>query len=116
MGIFRRKAPADAEGFVETAVIAADVQPDQMKVVKVNGREVILTRCDDQLYAFSNDCPHAAAALSGGTLHRWKVCCPDHGYCFDIRNGRLTWPPDEPYRLQRYAVKVENGRVKIKLE
>ena len=60
--------------------------------------------------------PHAAASLSDGSLSRWKVSCPDHGYCFDIRSGRITWPEDEFYRLKRYDVTVEAGEVRVKLD
>lgn len=111
---FLKAARPDAEGFFE-ATAADSVQPNAMIKVKIEGRQVVLTRYEGQLYAFSAICPHAAADLSQGTLNRWKVCCPDHGYCFDVRSGRLLWPEDEPYGLRRYPVKEENGIVKVKL-
>lgn len=113
MNLFRRAKP-DAEGFYEAAT-ADSVQPNAMIRVKIEGRPVVLIRYEGQLYAFSAICPHAAADLSQGTLNRWKVCCPDHGYCFDVRSGRILWPEDEPYGLRRYSVKVENGTVFVKL-
>lgn len=116
MRFFRRGAEVDAEGFVDTGVAATAVVAEAITAVKIQGRNVALTRWEGQLYAFSNICPHAAARLSDGTLSRWKVTCPDHGYCFDIRSGQILWPEDEFYRLPRYPVKEEAGTVRVKLE
>lgn len=95
----------------ETAVSAADVQPNQMTVVEINGRKIILTRWQGKVVAFSNRCPHAAADLCQGELYRGKIECPDHQYVFNVGNGRILWPPDEPLRLKRYETREENGRV-----
>ncbi len=115
MGIFGKKQRADAAGFVGTGVAATAVQVDTLTLVKVNGQRIVLARWENELFAFSDDCPHAAASLSDGSLNRWKVSCPDHGYCFDIRNGRITWPEDELYRLKRYELKIEGGEVRVKV-
>ena len=103
-----------ADDFIDTAVSPQDVQPNQMLPVNVNGRKLILTRVDDQIVAFDSRCPHAAADLSLGTLTRWKVTCPDHDYCFDVRNGRVLWPEDGMVRLKRYPVRI-NGSVWVQL-
>ncbi len=96
-------------------VDAARVVEDEMTAVQVRGRRVILTRVDGALYAIDSACPHAAADLSRGSLRRWRICCHEHDYCFDIRSGRLVWPEDEPYRLRRYEVKEEGGVVMVRL-
>jgi nitrite reductase/ring-hydroxylating ferredoxin subunit len=44
------------------------------------------------------------------------VTCPDHQYCWNIRNGRILWPEDENYRLKKYGVMVVDGIVKVKLD
>lgn len=111
----KQETPPDAEGYVLTDVAAADVTAGEMVTVKVNGRSLILTRLDGNLHAVSRECPHAAADLAKGELHRWKLYCPDHSYCFDVRNGRILWPEDEPLRLKSYPVKVEDGRIKVKV-
>ena len=115
MNLFRSTPTPDDEGFYDTGVMVDSLQPHQMTKVKLGGRPVVLTRYEGELYAFSAVCPHAAADLSEGTLYRYKVCCPDHEYCFDIRDGRILWPQDEPYGLRRYPVKEENGIVKVRL-
>jgi nitrite reductase/ring-hydroxylating ferredoxin subunit len=98
------------------AVVAGSaVREGEMTAVSVNGRKLILTRWEGRLYAVNSECPHAAADLSRGSLHRWKITCPEHEYCFDIRDGRLTWPEDEYYRLRVYQVKQEEGVVMVKI-
>ena len=113
MGLLKR-AKADAAGFY-TAVAAAAVQENEMTAVKLAGKKVILTRWQGKLIAFSAVCPHAAADLSQGELHRGKVICPDHEYKFDVGNGRILYPPDETYCLRRYTVKEEDGQVLVQL-
>lgn len=115
MNLFRSKATPDAEGYFTT--VAADaVQADQMTAVSLNGQNIILTSYNGTLYAFSATCPHASADFGKGWLSRYKVTCPDHHYCWDVRNGRILWPEDENYRLKKFAVKVEAGIVKVKLD
>ena len=113
MPIFKRGLPASESGFVD-AVPGAHVIENEMTAVQVRGRKVILTRYEGVVYAIDSACPHAAADLSKGLLHRWRVCCHEHDYCFDIRNGRIVWPDDETYRLRRYEAIEEGDMVKIK--
>jgi nitrite reductase/ring-hydroxylating ferredoxin subunit len=114
MNLFRTKATPDADGYFAT--VAADVvQADQMTAVTINGHKIILTFWDGELFAFSAECPHAAADFGKGWISRYKVTCPEHEYCWDIRNGRILWPEDEMYRLKKYDVLVVDGIVKVRL-
>lgn len=114
MRLFKRDKGADADGYYEVADSAAVVE-GEMTVAKAGGRKLILTRWAGVLYAVDYACPHAAADLSDGSLHRWKLCCHEHDYCFDIRSGRIVWPEDEMYRLKRYEVREVDGMVRVKL-
>ena len=106
---------SDPAGFY--SVSTADVvRPNQITLVHVNGHSLILTRWQDEVVAFSNRCPHASADLAEGYLHRGRITCPDHGYKFDVSNGRSLWPEDEVCRLKRYVVMEENGTVKVRLK
>ncbi len=114
MRIFKSKAIPDEEGYFD-AVAAASVPAGEMTAVTINGQKLILTRYDNTFYAFNAACPHAAADLTDGWLSRYKVTCPDHDYCFDMRDGRLLWPEDEIYRLQKYDLKEVDGMIKVRL-
>lgn len=113
MGPFR-KARADATGFYDAGQADA-VRENEMTVVKVAGKKIIVTRWQGRLIAFDHACPHAAADLSRGELHRGRVVCPDHDYKFDIVNGRTLWPPDELVCLKRYDVREDGGLLKIRV-
>lgn len=111
---FRQSPVADADGYTGT-VDSDSVRDGQLTVVVIQGRRVILTRFEGQLIAFDAACPHAAADLSKGTIHRRKICCHEHDYCFDLVSGRIVWPEDEIYRLRRHEVKETDGQVKVRL-
>lgn len=113
--MFTRKQKADKEGYYWCDVHLDDLEAGEMMKVKINGRAIVLSKYKDQIYAFDDTCPHGAASLVQGSLFTHKISCPDHGYCFDIRTGAIVWPEDELYRLHRYAVKVDNGRIKLLL-
>jgi nitrite reductase/ring-hydroxylating ferredoxin subunit len=110
-----KKQKTDTDTFIPTVAIDT-VLEGEMTTVTVKGRRIILTRFEGQLFAIDAACPHAAADLSKGSLSRWRVCCHEHDYCFDIRNGRIVWPEDEVYRLRIYEVQAENGIVKIRID
>ncbi len=93
-----------------------EVLEAELRVVRVGKHSVLLTRWDGSILAIDAVCPHAAADLGQGSLHRWKLCCPDHEYCWDIRSGQIIWPQDENYRLKRYETREENGSVFIQVE
>ena len=110
MPLFRANPSTDGEDFVD--VVRSEVVIEgEMLPVNLAGRKIILTRHAGRLFAFDSVCPHAATDLSKGTLRAWQICCHEHDYCFDIRSGRIVWPEDEVYRLQRYETKEEDGRV-----
>jgi 3-phenylpropionate/trans-cinnamate dioxygenase ferredoxin component len=114
MGLFNTKAQADADGYW-AATAVSDIHEGQITAVILNGATVLLLRWQEQLYAVSSKCPHAAADLSAGEFYRGKLECPDHGYVFDVKTGRTLWPEDEIVCLKRYAVKVQDGVVWVKL-
>ena len=112
--MLKQNSPPDTAGFY-TVATAEGVLPNQMTTVQVNGQSIILTRWQGELRAFSSQCPHASADLAEGDLHRGRITCPDHGYKFDIGNGRCFWPEDEVCRLKVYVVLEENDTVKVRL-
>jgi nitrite reductase/ring-hydroxylating ferredoxin subunit len=113
MPLFGR-GPAAKDEFVTVARSDA-VGEEGVATVKIGGRKVILLRHAGQVYAVDSLCPHAAADLTQGSRRNWQICCHEHNYCFDVRNGRIVWPEDEVYRLRRYAVKEEDGAILVNI-
>jgi nitrite reductase/ring-hydroxylating ferredoxin subunit len=111
--IFKRKPERDEEGFVATAVAEKDVGVDQLTRVFLEGKGILLTRLEGEIVAFAERCPHAAGKLD--RIRAGQVRCPEHDYEFDLRTGRIVWPPDELYRLRRYAVAVRDKTIWIQI-
>ncbi|MCB9421006.1 MAG: Rieske 2Fe-2S domain-containing protein [Ardenticatenaceae bacterium] len=112
MPIFKKVKPDD-DGFY-TAVSSTAIPSNQPIKFEINGEPILLIRWQGELLAVSARCPHAAADLSKGEFYRGKIECPDHGYVFDVRNGRTLWPEDEVCRLKRFEVKEVDGVVKVR--
>jgi nitrite reductase/ring-hydroxylating ferredoxin subunit len=54
---------------------------------RLGGRDYVLVRAEDELFAFPRQCPHQLGPLSDGPVHGATVTCPWHGYRFDLRSG-----------------------------
>ncbi|HKU94728.1 MAG TPA: nitrite reductase small subunit NirD [Vineibacter sp.] len=94
---------------------AEDVSEDMPITVKLGDRDVGLYRLNGEFYALEDVCPHAYALLSQGFIEGDEIECPLHGAKFHIPTGRCTKEPADR-DLQRYAVKVEAGRLFVGIE
>ena len=90
----------------------ADLEPDTMKAVNVDGKPILLVNLNGVYYAIGNICTHMGCPLSKGTLKGETVECVCHGSTFDLKTGKVVRGPTanpEP----KYEVKVENGQIMI---
>jgi nitrite reductase/ring-hydroxylating ferredoxin subunit len=110
----RKKMSADADGYYATGIDPTEVREDEMVTARVGGEIAIISRAHGELVAFSNICPHAAADLRQGRLARGQIKCHEHGYTFDLRSGRATWPEGEGCRLLRFDVRVSDGLITLR--
>jgi ferredoxin-nitrite reductase len=83
------------------------IRPDEIaegsgKTITVSGTEIAVFKCEGQLYATQNWCPHAGSALAAGALDGGAVVCPAHGYRFDLRTGACA--SDAQLRLKTYRL------------
>lgn len=96
-----------------------ELPPNQMKIVVVSGREVLLTNLDGAYYAIANKCTHLGGSLAKGSLDGSVVTCPRHGAQFDVKTGQAVAEAkiafvkmkvkDEP----TYAVKIEGEEILV---
>jgi 3-phenylpropionate/trans-cinnamate dioxygenase ferredoxin component len=89
-----------------------------VRTVEVDGEPVCLVNTEGTVCAVGDICPHAWVSLGGGTLEGFALKCPGHAAHFDVRTGEvLDGPPDlDPEEsLQTYAVRIEDGVVKVSL-
>ncbi|MBU0493349.1 MAG: Rieske (2Fe-2S) protein [Chloroflexi bacterium] len=98
-------------------------------VVEVAGREVVLIRDGDQLYAVNRKCPHMGAHLDKGEVKDGVIVCPRHHSAFDLRTGDVMdwtpWPPgvgrvlgavSREKALAVYPTRVEDGAIWVGIE
>lgn len=99
-----------------TDAMAADALPtDDVVGVVVNGRNIAVYTCDDEVYATDNICTHGQARLCDGFLDGYEIECPLHQGKFDVRDGKPTCDPVTA-PLRSYPVRIEGRRVFLKLD
>ncbi len=64
-----------------------------LTTVEVDGAEVGVTVVDGQVYAFDDECTHAACSLADGELEGGAVVCPCHFAKFDLKTGAVLDGP-----------------------
>lgn len=97
------------------ALSAADLPADDVKGVAVAGCDIAIYTVGDAVYATDGICTHGQARLCDGFLDGHEIECPLHQGRFDVRDGQpLCEPVTEA--LRRYPVKVEGGRVFLRLD
>jgi nitrite reductase/ring-hydroxylating ferredoxin subunit len=103
---------------------ASEIPPGARKLVRLNGRGVVVFNVKGEFFALSDQCPHKGASLSGGKMTGLVesggpgdytytrvgeiVRCPWHGWEFDVRTGRSYCDPRR-MRLMQFNVTVEPG-------
>ncbi|WNJ98336.1 Rieske (2Fe-2S) protein [Thalassospiraceae bacterium LMO-JJ14] len=81
------------------------------KVVKLDGRQLVLFKSGNDIFACNNRCPHEGYPLSEGVLSDGCILtCNWHNWKFDLRSGATIVGGD---RLRRYPVKVHDGHVYV---
>ena len=84
----------------------------QMLLAIVGTERVVVGRCAEGLFAFSDHCTHKGGPLSDGALVACTVQCPWHGSQFDVQTGRVVAGPAQQ-KIQVYALDVRNGEVYV---
>lgn len=87
-----------------------DFPANGLKVVARGGREILLCRLGDTVYAVDNLCSHAAEKLCNGKLKGGKIFCPLHGAAFDVKTGAALSRPAS-VAIETFEVVLEGGEV-----
>jgi NAD(P)H-dependent nitrite reductase small subunit len=90
-----------------------ELLPGQGAEVSVDGESVALFNVEGSFHALSNRCPHRGGPLGQGFVEGAEVSCPWHNFTFDVTTGENTTDP--ALRVPCHAVKVEDGRVFVRL-
>ena len=108
-GRWQEKKVREKSGSIEVAS-ADDLKTDQMMLVHVNDKRVVIGKTEEGFVAFDDRCTHHGGSLAGGMLICGTVQCPWHGSQFDVRNGAVkAGPASEP--IATYRVREANGKI-----
>ena len=98
------------------AVVAqsGELEINQMKLVHVNGKRIVLGRTADGYVAFDDRCTHRGGSLAGGVMICGTVQCPWHGSQFDVASGAVKAGPAKE-GIATFAVAVKGDRIEVAL-
>lgn len=98
-----------------------DIPENGGACVKVEGKQIAIFNFTmrGEWYATQNMCPHKyemvlSRGIIGDTLGEPKVACPFHKKTYSLKSGECL--SGEPYQIDVYPVKIENGDVFIGLD
>ena len=92
-----------------------EVEEGNMKMVVIDGKEVVIGNVGGNYFACDDTCTHAGASLVEGTLDGSTITCGWHGAQFDGTTGCLTKFPAKINNLKAYNVTIESEDVYIEL-
>ena len=104
-----------AEGWVDACAADEIDKEDVIRFDRDAKTYAIYRTEDDRYFATDGLCTHGRAHLAGGLLMGDIIECPKHNGRFDIRTGAAKGAP-VCVDLATYPVKLEGGRVLLKLE
>lgn len=92
--------------------LISQLQPGQMKALRVGSEPVVVYNIDGEFYATQDECTHAGGPLSTGDLEGQEIVCPLHFSCFDVTDGSVTCGPARE-SLKTYQVVIDGdiGRI-----
>jgi uncharacterized membrane protein/nitrite reductase/ring-hydroxylating ferredoxin subunit len=87
-----------------------ELEVDQMRLLHIGGKRIVLARSENGYSAFQDRCTHKGGSLADGVLICGRVQCLWHGSQFDVGNGQVkAGPAKEP--IQIYRVEERDGLV-----
>ena len=100
----------------EWAVVARadELKVDQMKLLHVAGRRIVLARTEEGYVAFDDHCSHRGGSLADGLLCCATVTCPWHGSQFDVRSGNVKAGPAER-AIASFPIEQVGAEVRLRL-
>lgn len=87
-----------------------ELKTDQMKLVHVQDKRIVIGRTATGYVAFDDACTHKGGSLAGGAMICGTVQCPWHGSQFDVNTGQLKAGPAQQ-AIVIYRLTEDNGKV-----
>jgi nitrite reductase/ring-hydroxylating ferredoxin subunit len=94
-----------------TVARLGELTPGDPRAVEIDGREIIVYRDGDGVFAMQRRCLHQGGDLAEGLVSRGFVICPVHGWKWHARTGLHEVSPETC--LVTYAVRIQGDEVQI---
>ncbi len=91
-----------------------ELKTDQMMLVHVEDKRIVVARTEHGFAAFDDHCPHRGGSLAGGTLICGTVQCPWHGSQFDVHSGTPKAGPAKT-GIPVYPLEMSGGKLYLQL-
>ena len=81
--------------------------------LELEGQILALFRDGDEVIAMDGMCPHQGGPLASGEIQGNVLCCPWHGWQFDLKTGRCLTA--RSVVQGRYPVRIEGTDILVQL-
>lgn len=88
--------------------------PGERFATRVEDREILVCRIEDDYHALAGRCTHAAWPLANEPIEGNEIVCTLHGARFDLRDGCPTGGPARK-PLATYPVELREGALYVRL-
>jgi nitrite reductase/ring-hydroxylating ferredoxin subunit/alkylhydroperoxidase/carboxymuconolactone decarboxylase family protein YurZ len=100
--------------FTPTGILRHELGREGRKLLRRDGRQVLLIATGERIFAIANRCPHEGYPLSEGTLGPGCVLtCNWHNWKFDLESGAAMVGRDP---VRTYPIEIRNGEIFIDLK
>lgn len=93
---------------------ADELQVNQMKLIHIDKKRIVIGRTENGYVAFDDHCTHKGGSLAGGSMICGMVQCPWHGSQFDLATGQVKSGPAQQ-DIKTYSLLENNGSVFLEL-
>ena len=112
-GKWKEEDVEEQQGRTQVAT-TAELKVNQMKLIRLGDKRIVLARTETEWVAFDDRCPHRGGSLAGGSIICGTVQCPWHGSQFDVRNGQVNAGPAKE-GIPVYKTDIEGDKIFIVL-
>lgn len=87
---------------------------NQMKLIHVNGKRIVIARTENGIVAFDDRCTHRGGSLADGVMICDTVQCPWHGSQFNVKTGEVKAGPSKE-GIEIYNIIKEGNTIVLQL-
>lgn len=91
-----------------------ELQLNQMRLIIVNEKRIVIAKTETGYAAFDDHCTHRGGSLAAGSMICDTVQCPWHGSQFDVNNGKPKAGPAKT-GIGTYPLIERSGKLYLKV-